>query len=99
MKTIVEDVGSIYFKMSNDRSHAVIQSQKRERDRKIYIINMDSGAKKQIHTARSTHQIDFAFYGDDRYIVLIDRPEDTYRAKIYCHLYDMNEQKKVSFGF
>lgn len=94
LKTIVEDVGSVYFKMSDDRSYAVIQSQKRERDRKIYVINMDSGEKRQIHTARSTHQIDFAFYGDNQYIFLVDRPEDTYRAKIYCYLYDMNEQKK-----
>lgn len=99
MKTIVEDVGSVYFKMSDDRSYAVIQGQKRERDRKIYVVDMASGAKKQIHTARSTHKINFAFYGDGRYIFLMDRPEDMYRAKIYCYLYDMNEQKKYRLDF
>lgn len=94
METVIEDIGSAHFTMSKDRRYAVVQSQKRERDREIYVLDINSGEKRQIHTAKSTHKINYAFYGDDHYIFLMDRPEDTYRAKIYCYLYDMNKQRK-----
>lgn len=93
-ETIVEDVGSVYFQMSDDQKYLVRQDQIRESNREIYVLDMDSGEQWRIHTAKSTYKIDMVFSEDNNYIFLRDRPEDLYLGKVYCYLYDINRHKK-----
>lgn len=97
MKTVIEDVGDVYFQMSDDNRYIVFQNQKRENQRDVYVVDMDSGKQWQIHTTEADYKVDAFFSTDSKFIFLKDRPRDSYSGKIYCYLYDINKHKKYRF--
>lgn len=92
-KIILEDIGKVYFQMSDNGQYITYQNGKRER-RKLYLVNLHTMEKKEIHAIKTDSLVNAEFSPDNRYILIVDYSRDTKLGKRYFYLYDIDKEKK-----
>lgn len=92
-KIVLEDIGTGYFQMSDDEKYITYQAQCGEK-RGFYLIDLDSGKEKKIHTAKSGYKVQADFSPDNKYIFIIDYPKYNDLGIRYFYLYDIDKEKK-----
>lgn len=90
---ILEDIGKVYFYISDDGNYLTLQKQCGER-REIVFVNMKTKEQKRIHIAKSNYKVITEFSSDGKYIFLEDHHADSYIAKRYFYIYDINKDRK-----
>ncbi len=90
----VENIGNVYFEMSDDGRYIAYQEQYGDR-RPIIWLDLETGEKRQIHTAKSSYKVTTDFSPDGTYIFLLDHHPDNHLGKSYWYLYDVERDKKI----
>lgn len=91
---LVENIGNVYFEMSDDDRYIAYQEQYGDR-RPIIWLDLETGEKRQIHTAKSSYKVTTDFSLDGTYIFLWDHHRDNHLGKSYWYLYDVEQDKKI----
>ncbi len=92
---ILEDIGSVYFQMSDDGHYVTYQEQWGDAGRrKIYLVDLQTMEEKEIYTAKSDYLVKAEFSPDSQYILIMDHHRDNHRGKRYFYLYDMGKERK-----
>lgn len=90
---IIEDIGNVYFNMSDDGNYVICQKQYGER-REITLINIYSKEWKKIYAAKSNYKVEIEFSPDGRYIFMLEHHRDNHLGKRYLYIYDINKARK-----
>ena len=80
--------------MSDDGRYIAYQEQYGDR-RPIIWLDLETGEKRQIHTAKSSYKVKTDFSPDGTYIFLWDHHRDNPLGKSYWYLYDVEQDKKI----
>lgn len=92
---ILEDIGKVYFQMSDDRRYITYQKQWGNSERrKLYLVDLHTMEKKEIHAIKTTFLVEAEFSPDNKYILIEDHHRDTHLGKRYFYLYDIDKEKK-----
>lgn len=90
---LIEDIGNVYFNMSDDGNYLIYQKQYGE-SREITLINMYTKKQRKIHVAKSNYKVEIEFSPDGKYIFMLDYHRDNHLGKRYLYLYDMSKERK-----
>ncbi|MDE6388784.1 MAG: hypothetical protein K2L82_13380 [Lachnospiraceae bacterium] len=92
---ILEDIGSVYFQMSDDGQYITYQDQWGDTGRrKIYLVNLHTMEKQEIYVAKSNYLVKTEFSPNNQYILIMDHHRDNHLGKRYFYLYDIDKEKK-----
>lgn len=92
---ILEDIGAVYFQMSDDGQYITYQKQRGNDERRgIYLVNLHSMEQKKIYTAKTDFMVKAEFSPDNQYIFIRDYHWDPQMGGRYFYLYDINKEKK-----
>lgn len=94
-KIILKDIGKVYFQMSDDGRYITYQKQWGNSERrKLYLVDLRTREKKEIHTIKTNFLVEAEFSPDNKYIFIEDRHRDIHLGKRYFYLYDMDKEIK-----
>lgn len=94
-ETILKDIGRAYFQISDDGQYITYQKQwKNGGRRKLYLVNLHTMEKKEIHVIKTDFLVKAEFSPDNQYILIMDQHRDTHLGKRYFYLYDIDKEKK-----
>lgn len=94
-ENILENIGKVYFQISDDGQYFTYQEQWGNRGRrKIYFVDLHTMEKKEIHVIKTNFLVKTEFSPDSQYIFIMDSHWDTHLGKNYYYLYDINKEKK-----
>ncbi len=92
---ILEDIGCVYFQMSDDGHYITYQEQWGDTERrKIYLVDLHTMEKKEIYVAKSNYLVKTEFSPDNQYILIMDHHRDNHLGKRYFYLYDIDKEGK-----
>lgn len=81
--------------MSDDGRYITYQKQRGNAERrKIYLVDLHTMEKKEIHTIKTSSLVKAEFSPGNEYIFMIDSHRDTHLGKRYFYLYDIEKEKK-----
>lgn len=92
---ILEDIGNVYFQMSDDGRYITYQEQWGDTGkRKIYLVDLHTMEEKEIYVAKANYLVKTEFSPDNQCILIMDHHRDNHLGKRYFYLYNINKERK-----